>query len=30
VLRELEALGARATERTPPAEPDLWWEKARA
>ncbi len=30
VLRELETLGARATERTPPAEPDLWWEKGRA
>jgi hydrogenase maturation protease len=30
VLKELEALGVRATERTPPAEPDLWWEKARA
>ena len=30
VLRELEGLGAQATERTPPAEPDLWWEKARA
>jgi hydrogenase maturation protease len=29
VLKELEALGVRAVERTPPGEPDLWWEKAR-
>jgi hydrogenase maturation protease len=30
VLRELEALGVRAVERTPPGTPDLWWEKPRA
>ena len=30
VLKELETLGVRAVERTPPVEPDLWWEKARA
>jgi hydrogenase maturation protease len=29
VVRELEALGARVTERTPPGTPDLWWEKPR-
>ncbi len=27
VLRELESLGVRASERLPPAEPDLWWER---
>jgi hydrogenase maturation protease len=30
VVRELEALGVRAVERTPPGTPDLWWEKPRA
>jgi hydrogenase maturation protease len=29
VARELEALGVAVTERVPPAEPDLWWEKPR-
>jgi hydrogenase maturation protease len=29
VIRELERLGVRATERTPAGTPDLWWEKPR-
>jgi hydrogenase maturation protease len=29
VARELEALGVPVTERVPPLEPDLWWEKPR-
>ena len=29
VARELEALGVAVTERVPPAEADLWWEKPR-
>jgi hydrogenase maturation protease len=28
VVKELEALGVPVAERRPPAEPDLWWEKA--
>jgi hydrogenase maturation protease len=27
VVRELAALGVELRERTPPAEPDLWWER---